>query len=59
MICFFLVVDCGFGWKDNVEEFILYVIYIFQYVMKYYILFELFISVLVEGGVLYVLLNEG
>ena len=49
----------GFGWKDNVEELISYATYIFQYTTKHHIPFELFISVLAEGGALHVPLNEG
>ncbi len=58
-ICLSLAADRGFGWKDNVEELISYATYIFQYATKHHIPFELFISVLAEGGALHVPLNEG
>ncbi|PER09495.1 DUF58 domain-containing protein [Bacillus cereus] len=58
-ICLSLAADRGFGWKDNVEELISYATYIFQYTTKHHIPFELFISVLAEGGALHVPLNEG
>ncbi len=56
-ICLSLAADRGFGWKDNVENLISFVIYICQYATKQQIPFELFISVLAEGGPLLLLLN--
>ncbi|MGE6539260.1 DUF58 domain-containing protein [Bacillus luti] len=58
-ICLSLAADRGFGWKDNIEELISYATYICQYATKHQIPFELFISVLAEGGALHVPLNEG
>ncbi len=53
MICLSLVADRGFGWKYNVEDLISFAKYIGQYAKKQQIPFELFISVLAEGGPLH------
>ena len=58
-ICLSLAADRGFGWKENIEELISYATYICQYATKHQIPFELFISVLAEGGPLHLTLNEG
>ncbi|GAB6512822.1 DUF58 domain-containing protein [Bacillus cereus] len=58
-ICLSLAADRGFGWKDNVEDLISFATYICQYATKYHIPFELFISVLAEGGALHLSLHEG
>ncbi|WP_433774036.1 DUF58 domain-containing protein [Bacillus wiedmannii] len=58
-ICLSLAADRGFGWRDNVEELISFATYTCQYATKHQIPFELFISVLAEGGALHVPLNEG
>lgn len=58
-ICLSLAADRGFGWKDNVEDLISFATYICQYATKQQIPFELFISVLAEGGALHLSLYEG
>ncbi|WP_088292125.1 DUF58 domain-containing protein [Bacillus mycoides] len=58
-ICLSLAADRGFGWKENVEDLISFTTYICQFATKHQIPFELFISVLAEGGPLLLPLNEG
>ncbi|MFE7914417.1 DUF58 domain-containing protein, partial [Bacillus mobilis] len=51
--------DRGFGWKDTIEDLISFATYICEYATKHKIPFELFISVLAEGGPLHLPLNAG
>lgn len=45
--------------EENVEDLISFTTYICQYATKHQIPFELFISILAEGGPLHLPLNEG
>ncbi|PDZ09797.1 DUF58 domain-containing protein [Bacillus pseudomycoides] len=58
-ICLSLAAERGIGWKHNIEDLISFATYICQYATKHQIPFELFISVLVEGGPIHLPVNEG